>query len=90
MFLLQYADDVQQAFSADKYPTLYNALPAIEKLYSSWEKASKKWKYDVFAPALVEGMSKLNEYYEKTAASDSHMMAMCTFMHDISTICSLY
>ena len=78
MFLLQYADDVQQAFSADKYPTLYNALPAIEKLYSSWEKASKKWKYDVFAPALVEGMSKLNDYYEKTAASDSHIIAMHT------------
>ncbi|KJA18309.1 hypothetical protein HYPSUDRAFT_69968 [Hypholoma sublateritium FD-334 SS-4] len=74
--LLGYADDAQQAFSADKLPTLYNALPAIEKMYSSWEKALNKEKYAAFVPALQEGMSKLNEYYEKTAASDAHIMAM--------------
>lgn len=61
---------------ADKAPTLYNALPAIEKLCGAWEKALKKWKYNAFVPALEEGMSKLNDYYEKTAASDAHIMAM--------------
>lgn len=84
--VVQYADEAQQAFSADKYPTLYNALPAIEKMYSSWEKASKKWKYEAFAPALEEGMSKLNDYYEKTAASDSHIMAMRMFIHIYSIL----
>lgn len=78
---LQYADEAQQAFLADKYPTLYNTLPTIKKMYCSWEKASKKWKYDAFAPALEEGMSKLNTYYKKTVVSDSHIMVMCMCIH---------
>lgn len=45
-------------------------------MYSSWEKASKKHKYHAFVPALRQGMEKLDDYYQKTAASDMHIMAM--------------
>lgn len=60
-------------------PTLWSAIPAIENLHTAW---SKKWqdpKYDVFHEALDTGLAKLEEYYEKTAESDAHIIAMCTF-----------
>jgi uncharacterized protein (DUF2384 family) len=40
--ILRHANDAQQAFSASSMPTLQHALPALEKLYSSWEKATAK------------------------------------------------
>ncbi|PPQ84409.1 hypothetical protein CVT24_009522 [Panaeolus cyanescens] len=67
--LLQVADDAQHAFSAAARPTLHNALPAIEKMYSKWEKASEMVEYARFKPALAAGMQKIEEYYERTAAS---------------------
>lgn len=66
----------QQAFSAGARPTLHNALPAIEKMYGAWEKASEKSRYAVFKPALEAGMAKLDEYYQRTAASDAHIITM--------------
>ena len=61
-------------------PTLQNALPAIEKLYTSWEKASTKSRYQSFVPALNAGMTKLNTYYERSAESDAHIMAMGAYI----------
>lgn len=72
----QHADSAQQAFSAASVPTLQLALPAIERLYTSWEKAAAKARYESFGPALSAGMAKLNTYYERSAASDAHIMAM--------------
>jgi hypothetical protein len=56
--------------------TLQHALPALEKLYSSWEKATAKPQYESFISALTTGMNKLNTYYERSADSDAHIMAM--------------
>jgi hypothetical protein len=72
----QHADSAQQAFSAAMIPTLQLALPAIEKLYVLWEKASTKSQYEGFVLALNAGMAKLNTYYERSAESDAHIMAM--------------
>jgi hypothetical protein len=57
-------------------PTLQHALPALEKLYASWEKAASKPRYKSFALALTAGMEKLNSYYKRSAESDAHIMAM--------------
>ena len=78
--LEKHADAAQQAFSAAKIPTLQLALPAIEHLYASWEKASKKSRYKSFVPAPNAGMAKLNTYYERSAESDAHIMAMGNVM----------
>ena len=69
-------DAAQQAFSAAKAPSLHEALPAIEALYSAWDKQSKKAKYAHFADALNTTTAKLDDYYTKTAASDTHILAM--------------
>jgi hypothetical protein len=73
---LQHADEAQQAFSSSSTPTLQNALPALEKLYTAWERSTTKARYAPFIPALTAGMAKVNAYYERTAASDAHIMAM--------------
>lgn len=55
---------------------LQNALPALEKLHAAWDKAAIKPRYAPFVPALDAGMEKLDEYYQHTADSDAHIMAM--------------
>lgn len=67
---------MQHAFSAATRPSLHKALLAIEKLYAQWEKASGKEHYTPFHPALHMAMNKLDEYYQQTAASDAHLIAM--------------
>jgi hypothetical protein len=47
-------------------------------MYSSWEKAAEKDRYKPFKPALEAAMKKLNEYYLRTAESNSHIIAMGT------------
>jgi len=48
-------------------------------MYSAWQKASEKPRYSVFRPALEAAMAKLDEYYQRTAASDAHIIAMGLF-----------
>ena len=76
LILFQHADEAQHAFSSDTKPTLHRALPAIEKLHGSWSERANDTNYIQFWPALEAGKEKLNEYYLKTAASDSHIIAM--------------
>jgi hypothetical protein len=61
-------------------PSLHKALPAIELLYAAWEKASKKPCYAPFQQALEAALDKLNGYYEKTADSDAHIIAMSAIL----------
>lgn len=75
-FRMQTADKAQQAFSYSSIPTLWNAVPALEKLYSTWEKQRGMPEAEPFINALNAGLKKVNEYYEKTSASDAHIMAM--------------
>ena len=57
-------------------PTLQHVLPALEKLYASWEKVASKEHYQHFVPALTVGMGKLNSHYQRSAKLDAHIMAM--------------
>ena len=47
-------------------------------MYSAWQKASEKPRYSNFKPALEAAMAKLDEYYQRTAESDAHIIAMGT------------
>ena len=76
MYIPQHADNSQHAFSTSSRPTLHNALPALERLYSEWEKASKKACYEKFKPALVAGMAKLDKYYQRSGTLEAHIIAM--------------
>ena len=73
---IQHASDAQQAFSSSSTPTLQNALLALEKMHAAWKKASSKSRYSCFIPSLNAGMAKLDQYYNRSAESDAHIMAM--------------
>lgn len=73
---LQHPEQCQQAFSSETSPTLWSAIPAIERLHSAWTKARKNPNYQPFHEALDAGLTKLEGYYEKTADSDAHIIAM--------------
>ncbi len=81
----QHVDKAQHSFSAVSVPTLHEALPALKKLYLTWERASAKPRYSPFTPAISAAMDKLNKYYRLSAESDTHIMAMGTifFSHTV-------
>jgi hypothetical protein len=72
----QHADTAQKAFSSESIPAMSNALPAIERLHAEWSERLEKVDYIPFAQALRAGLKKIEEYYQKTADSDAHIIAM--------------
>jgi len=57
------ANRIQQHFSSDKKPTLWRALPAIERLQTAWESKASDPKYNLYRDALSDGLKKLKKYY---------------------------
>jgi len=76
--LLVKAEYVQQSFSSDCGPATHLVLLALESLHKAWYTQSTKAEYVDFWPALEAGTDKITSYYEKTADSDTYIMAMCT------------
>ena len=48
----------------------------IEKLHKEWSDHMEKESYAPFRGALVAGLVKIEEYYKKTAESDTHIISM--------------
>jgi hypothetical protein len=78
--LPQKAHTGQQLLSAASYPTLYNAIPALEYLQTEWEKLQKNYaaEADVW-DVLQAGLDKLAIYYHKMEASGAYGNAMSEF-----------
>ena len=87
----QTSEKAQQAFSSSTIPTLCNAVPALEKMYMTWEKQRDQLESAPFQDAIYAAMAKINEYYVKTAESDAHIMAMSEYQLYLSSqaTCSL-
>ena len=56
---------------------LHAALPALEALHKAWSVRKMAAKYSDFYDGLVAGVDKVAEYYDRTADSDAHIIAMC-------------
>ncbi|EJD48239.1 hypothetical protein AURDEDRAFT_61237, partial [Auricularia subglabra TFB-10046 SS5] len=63
--IFQLADEAQQMFAAERYPTLYNAMPAILSLRAAWEKRRSASKFSDFSESLSAALEKLETYVEK-------------------------
>lgn len=74
--LLGKAEYAQQSFSLDCGPAIHLALPGLESLHKAWDTRSTKAEYIEFWPGLEAGVSKIAEYYQKTAGSDVYVLAM--------------
>jgi hypothetical protein len=59
----QDSNNIQQHFSAEKQPTLWRMLPALEALQSAWEAKRDKCQYLLYRDALNAGLLKLKKYY---------------------------
>ena len=88
-FLYQTTDKAQQAFLSSAIPTLCNAVPALEKLYMTWEKQREEEEAAPFQEAIDTAIAKINEYYVKTAESDAHIMVMSEYYFIFSSMCFL-
>ncbi|KAF8198603.1 hypothetical protein BJ912DRAFT_845440, partial [Pholiota molesta] len=67
---------IQQYFSSEKQPTLWQALPALEELQSAWEKKRDNEKYILYKPALEDGLAKLAKYYTRLDEKPSFVLAL--------------
>ncbi len=76
LIMSQHTDNAQQAFSPDVTLSLHTTLLTIEEMYVKWEQASQKEHYKPFKDALITVMEKLNVYFQQTADSDAHIIAM--------------
>ncbi|KIK16191.1 hypothetical protein PISMIDRAFT_48578, partial [Pisolithus microcarpus 441] len=74
--LLSYAEKAQHAFSSEQGLALHTALPALEALHKAWSTRKSSAKYRDFTSGLNAGLTKVSVYYERTATSDAHIMAM--------------
>jgi len=79
--ILAVCEWIQQYFSAEKCPTLWRALPAIEELQTSWEAKCDKMQFSTYCTAINDGLSKLNKYYSQFDEKPAYVLAlsMCLF-----------
>ncbi|KZV78702.1 hypothetical protein EXIGLDRAFT_588557, partial [Exidia glandulosa HHB12029] len=89
--LLELPDCAQQAFSAEKYSTLYNAVPALLSLLHAWEARSSDIKYHTVWKTLEPALDKLRDYVRdiQRRTNDVYHMAMGAYPCLQSCILSL-
>ncbi|KAK7014542.1 ribonuclease H-like domain-containing protein, partial [Favolaschia claudopus] len=68
----------QQKLSAEKTPTLGNALPAFEAMISQWEK--QKTQYPEAANIIQQGIDKLTTYRERVEDVPAYILSMREFI----------
>jgi hypothetical protein len=72
----QDSNKIQQAFSAEKRPTLWRALPLIEDLQTAWEKKRASVRFSRYHDAIDDGLAKLNKYYSRFDEKIAYMIAL--------------
>ncbi|KAG6823929.1 hypothetical protein H0H92_008583 [Tricholoma furcatifolium] len=75
--ILEDANNIQQVFSSEKEPTLWRALPALEKLLSAWEKKRDKPRFSLYEDALTAGIEKIVKYYLLLDERPAFVLALC-------------
>ncbi|KAF9537663.1 hypothetical protein CPC08DRAFT_651679, partial [Agrocybe pediades] len=66
----------QQKLSAEKTPTLCNAVPAFDAMVSMWKSYQTDMGYP-FDDAIQEGIDKLNAYHDRIRLVPAYTMSMC-------------
>ena len=73
---IQDSNRICEAFSAEKRPTLWRALPAIEELQTAWEAKRDNPRFAVYGPAIEDGLAKLNKYYSRFDEKPAYILAL--------------
>ncbi|KAJ7660136.1 ribonuclease H-like domain-containing protein [Mycena polygramma] len=67
----------QQRLSAEKTPTLGDALPAFEAMIKAWKKQQES--FPETAHIVQEGIDKLESYRDRVQDVPAYILSMCTF-----------
>jgi len=73
---IQDSNQIQQMFSAEKRPTLWQALPAIKELQTAWEAKHDNPRYATYRTAINNGLAKLNKYYSRFDEKPAYILAL--------------
>jgi hypothetical protein len=76
--MIQESNRIRQTFSAEKQPTLWRALPAIEELQTDWEAKRDNPRFAVYRTAINDGLAKLNKYYSRFDEKPAYILALGT------------
>ncbi|KAG1802801.1 uncharacterized protein HD556DRAFT_1206934, partial [Suillus plorans] len=74
--VLAEAAKVQEMFSAEYYPTIWQILPSYEYLLAQWHEFSADPRMITLWPAIEAGIESLKKYYNKTDNSPAHVVLM--------------
>jgi hypothetical protein len=74
----QDANRIQQLFSSETKPTLWRAVPAIERLQTAWESKRDDKKYVIYRNAINDGLAKLQKYYMRFDDKPAFVLALGT------------
>jgi len=68
-------------FSAEKQPTLYHTLPAIEELQSMWEAKANNPEFTLYHNAIEDGLIKLRKYYSRFDNKPAYVLGLGKLFH---------
>jgi hypothetical protein len=74
--LHQDSNRVLHHFSANKHPSLYCALPALEDLQSIWEAKLEDSHFKIYHNAIKDGLAKLRKYYCRFDEKVAYILAL--------------
>ena len=68
--------EAQQSLSAEKFPSVGDCLPVLEKLQSKWGEMAKDPRYEPVKAGLQSGITNLAKWYQKVDATDAYFIAV--------------
>ncbi|KAM6490391.1 hypothetical protein JOM56_014155, partial [Amanita muscaria] len=74
--ILADSNEILHHFSSIKYPNIYRALPAFERLQTLWEKKLASHTFTLYHAAIRDGLEKLRKYYSKLDRKPTFILAL--------------
>lgn len=75
-YLFQVPDAFQQKLSAEKTPTLCNAVPSFDAMITIWTEQQENWGEPI-SSIIQDGIDKLTAYQDRISLNPAYTMAMC-------------
>jgi len=83
---LKDANSILHYFSSERHPTLWRAIPAIERLQSAWEAKRDHPRYELYSKALTDGLEKIRKYYLRFDEKPAYIVSLSTSQCSVTSI----
>ncbi|KDR68045.1 hypothetical protein GALMADRAFT_1354835, partial [Galerina marginata CBS 339.88] len=84
--ILLVPDAFQQKLSAEKTPTLCNALPSFDAMVHIWKNQQKQFGYP-FSDIIQEGIDKLDAYHSRIELVPAYVISMSESFFKFVVVC---